>query len=75
MRFRAARSRRGLSIGRLAELIGTERHAVSRYEAGRFVPTREHLHLAAKTLGFPSSFFFGDERSDLSPEAVFYRNG
>lgn len=75
VRFRAARLRRGLSVGRLAELIGVERHAVSRYEAGQFAPTKEHLNLAARALGFPPAFFLGKDIGDLSSEAISFRCG
>lgn len=73
MRFRGARLRRGFSTGRLAELIGVERHTVSRYEAGQFAPTGEHLNIAAKALGFPPAFFLGKDIGNLSSEAISFR--
>jgi Zn-dependent peptidase ImmA (M78 family)/DNA-binding XRE family transcriptional regulator len=72
-RLRLARKRRGLTMTRLAELIGVEPRSISAYENGEFAPDAERRELLAKRLRFPESFFTGDDLEELSPDAASFR--
>lgn len=72
-RLTLARKRRGLSISALAERVGLSRRSIFNYERGRSVPGDHTLATIAQTLGFPITFFFGNDIEELSPDAVSFR--
>ena len=72
-RLTLARKRRGLTMTRVAELVGVELRSVSAYENGQFAPEPERRALLAKVLRFPESFFLGDDLEELSPDAASFR--
>src|SRR5579862_2360000 len=49
-RFTLARKRRGWTKGKLADAIGVDVRAVSAYEAGEYLPSRDTLGKAADAL-------------------------
>lgn len=68
-----ARKRRGLTMTRLAELVGVEPRSISAYEKGEFRPESEKVHQLAKALRFPVEFFGGEELEELSPDSASFR--
>lgn len=72
-RLTLARKRRGLTMTRLAELIGVEPRSVSAYENGEFTPDPERREQLAKVLRFPVSFFAGDDLEQLAPDIASFR--
>ena len=72
-RLTLARKRRGLTMTRLAALIGVEPRSVSAYEKGEFNPGADKLNLLAKALRFPVNFFCGDDLDELSPDIASFR--
>ena len=72
-RLTLARKRRGLTMTRLAELVGVEVRSVSAYEKGEFKPDSDKLINLAKVLRFPTDFFFGDDLDELSPDSASFR--
>ena len=72
-RLLLARKRRGLTMTRLAALIGVEPRSISAYEKGEFNPDQERLNRIAKVLQFPASFFLGDDLDELSPDIASFR--
>jgi len=72
-RLTLARKRRGLTMTRLAELIGVEPRSISAYENGEFAPEPERREQLAKVLRFPVSFFAGDDLEQLSPDIASFR--
>lgn len=66
-RISLARSRRGLTANRLAELVGVARQTVAAWESGKQQPGPEAVSALARHLGFPESFF---EAPDLEPFPV-----
>ncbi|MGE3703551.1 MAG: helix-turn-helix domain-containing protein [Hyphomicrobiaceae bacterium] len=68
-----ARKRRGLTMTRLAELIGVEPRSISAYEKGEFNPDNDKLRQLAKVLRFPEEFFCGDDLEALSPDIASFR--
>ena len=77
-RLALARRRRGMSMTRLADLIGVQPRRISAFEKGEFSPSDETLVRLARTLRFPVEFFFGSRsgtfRMDvrLSPDKESY---
>jgi Zn-dependent peptidase ImmA (M78 family)/DNA-binding XRE family transcriptional regulator len=72
-RLTLARKRRGLTMTRLAELIGVEPRSISAYESGEFTPDLEKRPLLARVLRFPAGFFAGDDLDQLSPDIASFR--
>jgi Zn-dependent peptidase ImmA (M78 family)/DNA-binding XRE family transcriptional regulator len=72
-RLTLARKRRGLTKTKLAALVGVELRSVSAYENGEFAPDEDRLQQVAQCLGFPKSFFYGDELEQLSPDVASFR--
>src|SRR5712691_5657173 len=72
-RLTLARKRRGLTMTRLAELIGVEPRSISAYENGEFTPDPERREQLAKALRFPVTFFAGDDLEQLSPDIASFR--
>lgn len=64
-RLRSERERRGLSILDLADLIGTTRSSVHKWEAGDVSPDPRHAKKAADVLGIPLR-----ELTDLDDEQI-----
>ena len=60
-RLNIARERRAMSKKGLADLIGVTPIAVHRYEIGENAPSPEKLERIAEVLGFPLTFFSGDD--------------
>ncbi len=72
-RLTAARQRRGLTMTRLAAQIGIDLRSVSAYKKGEFSPDRDKLEQLARVLRFPTSFFFGDDLDQLTPDSASFR--
>jgi Zn-dependent peptidase ImmA (M78 family)/DNA-binding XRE family transcriptional regulator len=72
-RLTLARKRRGLTMTRLAELIGVEPRSISAYESGEFSPDTDKREQLAKALRFPMSFFSGEDLEELSPDIASFR--
>ncbi|MDA2912205.1 helix-turn-helix domain-containing protein, partial [Nitrospiraceae bacterium AH_259_D15_M11_P09] len=72
-RLSLARKRRGLTMRKLAVLIGVDPRSVSAYEKGEFPPDIDRLQQTAKLLRFPLAFFYGDDLESLSPDSVSFR--
>lgn len=73
-RFSFARRRRGLTKKSLADLTGASTRAISAYEAGERTPGRETVEQFAKILGFPVSFFYGDDIDEFTDEGASFRS-
>jgi transcriptional regulator with XRE-family HTH domain len=61
-RLTLARKRRGLTMTRLAAVIGVELRSGSAYEKGEFRPDDDKLRKLAQALRFPEAFFSGAGR-------------
>ncbi|MGP0592344.1 helix-turn-helix domain-containing protein [Nitrospira sp. T9] len=72
-RLTLARKRRGLTLTRLAAMIGVEQRSMSAYERGEFKPDTEKLEHLGKALRFPVNYFFGDDLEELSPDSASFR--
>jgi Zn-dependent peptidase ImmA (M78 family)/DNA-binding XRE family transcriptional regulator len=72
-RLTLARRRRGLTMTHLAARIGVELRSVSAYERGEFSPDPDKREQLARALGFPVSFFYGDDLDELSPDTASFR--
>ena len=72
-RLTLARKRRGLTMTRLAELVGVEPRSISAYENREFSPDTDKREQLAKALRFPVSFFAGDDLEELSPDVASFR--
>lgn len=72
-RVTLARKRRGLTMTRLAALIGVEPRSVSAYAKGEFNPDPGKLQQLARVLRFPVRFFFGDDLEEPSPDSASFR--
>lgn len=72
-RLTLARKRRGLTMTKLAALIGVELRSVSAYEKGEFRPEDYKLHKLAQALRFPEVFFFGDDLEAPTPDSASFR--
>lgn len=58
---------------KLATAVGVEPRSVSAYEKGEFGPDIERLASLASVLGFPESFFFGDDLDEPTPDIASFR--
>ncbi len=72
-RLTLARKRRGLTMLKLASLIGVEPRSLSAYENGEFRPEHDRLAELAKALCFPQTFFFGDDLDEPTPDIASFR--
>lgn len=72
-RLTLARKRRGLTMTKLAALIGVEPRSVSAYEKGEFGPDDDRLANLALALRFPQAFFFGDDLDEPTPDIASFR--
>jgi len=65
-----ARRRRGMSMTRLAELVGVKTRTVSAWEHAEYEPEDANVARLAEVLHFPKTFFFGSDleepRSDMA---------
>ncbi len=73
-RLTLARKRRGITMTRLAKVVGVDLRSVSAYEKGEFEPGDDKLKQLAKALNFPLSFFLGDDLEELSPDIASFRS-
>ncbi|MCJ2019504.1 XRE family transcriptional regulator [Methylobacterium sp. E-065] len=69
-----ARHRRRMSSRGLAEAVGLTPVHLSRLENGHHEPEEDTVTAIAKVLGFPVSFFHGDEIDPVTKEAVSFRS-
>ncbi|WP_042688300.1 helix-turn-helix domain-containing protein [Candidatus Glomeribacter gigasporarum] len=72
-RLTLARKRRGLTMLKLASLIGVESRSISAYEKDEFRPENDRLATLAKVLRFPKSFFLGDDLDEPTPDVASFR--
>ena len=72
-RLSLARKRRGLTMTKLAAVIGVEPRSVSAYEKGEFGPDDDRLASLALALRFPVAFFFGDDLDEPTPDIASFR--
>lgn len=72
-RIKQAREQAGFTQEKLAELIGTSRTAIARYELGEIEPKLRNLIAIAKCLKVTTDWLLGntetDPTNDLSPAA------
>lgn len=73
-RLTVARQRRGLTKRQLASQIGATEKTVQNYESGEMNPSEESLERLSSVLGFPLSFFEGDNLEILSPDIASFRS-
>ncbi|MDD5387765.1 MAG: XRE family transcriptional regulator [Gallionellaceae bacterium] len=73
-RLTLARSRRGLTKTKLAEMLGVEVRSITAYENDEFRPDPQRLLELAEKLHFPVQFFFGDDLEEISPDIVSFRS-
>lgn len=68
-KLRQARLLAGLNQQTLGEAVGVSFQAVQKYEKGENRLSASRLHMAAKVLGQPISFFFSDLPEETPPAA------
>ncbi|MBD0746050.1 ImmA/IrrE family metallo-endopeptidase [Streptomyces sp. CBMA152] len=68
-----ARKRRGLTVTRLAQLVGLTARRLSDFENGRAHPSPPSLSAIAEALEFPEPFFSAEEVAELPVESVSFR--
>lgn len=73
-RLSLARRRRGLTKKQLAENAGLDPRSITAFENNEFPPSSETIERIAATLGFPLSFFSGDDLDEPSVETVSFRS-
>ncbi|MEL6300488.1 MAG: XRE family transcriptional regulator [Pseudomonadota bacterium] len=73
-RLRVARQRRGLTGRALSSKAEISPVTLSRLEQGENEPDHETVEKLGAALGYPVSFFFGDDLEELSAEAVSFRS-
>lgn len=73
-RLALARTRRGLTKVALSKELGITTRTLSSYEAGTFKPTRRHIQMLAKSLGFPPEFFEGPDVEELPVGSTSFRS-
>ncbi len=73
-RLTLARMRKGLTIIKLASLIGVNRKSVNAYESGRHAPSPETMEKIVSVLKFPPDFFTGDDIEIPSVESGSFRS-
>jgi len=69
-----ARKRRRLTSKGLAELVGVSPVTISRIEKNKNPPDDGTLEAISKALGFPKTFFSGDDLEDLPKESASFRS-
>ena len=72
-RLELARKRRGLTMTRLANLVGLQARSISAFERGEFPPSDVTLNELANELRFPVGFFFGPPLDMPDKLAVSFR--
>ena len=72
-RLTLARRRRGLTMTKLAALVGVELRSVSAYENGEFGPDSERLTAISQALSFPTAFFFGKDLDEPTQDIASFR--
>lgn len=73
-RLSLARARRGLTAKALAEKAGVGVDTITRLEKGRNTPEADTVERLAKALGYPPSFFTGEDVDGVDIEAVSFRS-
>jgi Zn-dependent peptidase ImmA (M78 family)/DNA-binding XRE family transcriptional regulator len=73
-RLTLVRERKGLSKSELAQLIDVDLRTIVAYELGEFCPSPEALHRLEKALGFPASFFMGEDVEKPLPDVASFRS-
>ncbi len=74
-RIALARRRRGFTQIELAAKLGIDRKSVSAYESGKHAPVKaDGMAKLAAILGFPESFFFGDDLDEPSLDSGSFRS-
>jgi Zn-dependent peptidase ImmA (M78 family)/transcriptional regulator with XRE-family HTH domain len=68
-----ARKRRGLTVTRLAQMVGLTPRRLSDFENGRATPSPPSLEAIATALEFPASFFSAEEVAELTVDSVSFR--
>lgn len=68
-----ARRRRGLTMTRLAALVGVQSRSITAYEKGEFAPSDDVLAELARHLRFPAAFFFGPDLDVPTSRSVSFR--
>lgn len=71
-RLTEARVAAALSATQLAEALGLSAQSISKYENGKQTPQLETLHLIARHLGMPATFFLKPKADSISAP-VFWR--
>jgi Zn-dependent peptidase ImmA (M78 family)/DNA-binding XRE family transcriptional regulator len=72
-RLAVARKRRGLTLTRLAEMVGVTPQTLSNVERGRYAPSDATLEALSAALDFPISFFSKSDPPEVLAEQVSFR--
>lgn len=72
-RISLARRRRAMSKKGLADAIGVTPNTIIRYEDGEIQPSDENLEKIARSLGFPRTFFDGNEADEPRRDNASFR--
>ncbi len=72
-RLDLARRRRGLMKGKLAERAGISTRILTAYERAEREPSEQTLNSLAGVLGFPVSFFMGQDIDEIPVHGVSFR--
>jgi len=72
-RLTLARKRRGLTMVRLAALVGVEPRSISGWENREFSPDSNNLRRLGEALRFPVTFFSGDDLEEPRPDVASFR--
>ncbi len=73
-RLTLARTRRGLTKKRLAELIDVTTRSITNYESGDIAPSPLTVARLVDALKFPPSFFEAEDLEEVASEAVSFRS-
>jgi len=73
-RLELARRRRGWTKAKLARMIEVSPRSISAYESGEKQPSEPTLGQLGEKLGFPLSFFVGEDIEVVSTEAASFRS-
>ena len=73
-RLSLARARRSMTAKALAEKAGVGVDTITRLEKGRNEPEPETIEKLGQALGYPASFFMGEDIEEVDVGAVSFRS-
>ncbi len=72
-RLSFARRRRGVTKQATAAAVGVDPRAFTAYERGEYPPSAATLERIASVLGFPESFFSGEDLAEVPRDSISFR--